>query len=52
MSDGSGRPYRIKIRAPSYVHVSALSKMVTGHMVADVISCIGTIDIVLGEVDR
>ncbi len=52
ISDGSGRPYRIKIRAPSYVHVSALSKMVTGHMVADVISCIGTIDIVLGEVDR
>ncbi len=52
VSDGSGRPYRIKIRAPSYVHVSALSKMVTGHMVADVISCIGTIDIVLGEVDR
>jgi NADH:ubiquinone oxidoreductase subunit D len=52
VSDGSGRPYRIKIRAPSYVHVSALAKMVTGHMVADVISCIGTIDIVLGEVDR
>lgn len=52
VSDGSGRPYRIKIRAPSYVHVSALPKMVTGHMVADVISCIGTIDIVLGEVDR
>jgi len=52
VSDGSGRPYRIKIRAPSYVHVSALSKMVTGHMMADVIACIGTIDIVLGEVDR
>jgi len=52
VSDGSGRPYRIKIRAPSYVHVSALPKMVTGHMVADVIACIGTIDIVLGEVDR
>ena len=52
VSDGSGRPYRIKIRSPSYVHVSALSKMATGHMVADVIACIGTIDIVLGEVDR
>jgi NADH dehydrogenase I D subunit len=52
VSDGAGRPYRIKIRAPSYVHVSALPKMVTGHMVADVIACIGTIDIVLGEVDR
>jgi len=52
VSDGSGRPYRVKIRAPSYVHVSALSKMVTGHMVSDVIACIGTIDIVLGECDR
>jgi NADH dehydrogenase I D subunit len=52
VSDGSGRPYRVKIRAPSYVHVSALPKMVTGHMVADVIACIGTIDIVLGECDR
>ncbi len=52
VSDGSGRPYRIKIRAPSYVHVSALPKMVTGHMVADVIACVGTIDIVLGECDR
>ncbi len=52
VSDGSGKPYRIKIRAPSYVHISALSKMVTGHMMADVIACIGTIDIVLGECDR
>jgi len=52
VSDGSGRPYRVKIRAPSFVHVGALSKMVTGHMVSDVIACIGTIDIVLGEVDR
>jgi len=52
VSDGSGRPYRIKIRSPSYVHVSALSKMSVGHMMADVIACIGTIDIVLGEVDR
>ncbi len=52
VSDGSGRPYRVKIRAPSYVHVSALPKMVTGHMLADVIACIGTIDIVLGECDR
>jgi NADH dehydrogenase I D subunit len=52
VSDGSNRPYRVKIRAPSYVHVSALPKMVTGHMVADIIACIGTIDIVLGECDR
>lgn len=52
VSDGSGRPYRVKIRAPSYVHVSALAKMATGHMVADVVACIGSIDIVLGECDR
>lgn len=52
VSDGSGRPYRVKIRAPSYVHVSALPKLVTGHMMSDVVACIGTIDIVLGECDR
>ncbi len=52
VSDGSGRPYRVKIRAPSFVHIGALPKMVTGHMISDVIACIGTIDIVLGECDR
>src|SRR3990172_3462672 len=52
VSDGSGRPYRIKIRAPSYVNLSAIPKMVTGHIVSDVVACIGTIDIVLGECDR
>jgi NADH dehydrogenase I D subunit len=52
VSDGSGRPYRIKIRAPSFVNLSAIPKMVTGHMVSDVVACIGTIDIVLGECDR
>ncbi len=52
VSDGSGRPYRIKIRAPSYVNLSAIPKMVAGHMVSDVVACIGTIDIVLGECDR
>jgi NADH dehydrogenase I D subunit len=52
VSDGSGKPYRVKIRAPSYVHISALSKMATGHMLADVVACIGSIDIVIGECDR
>jgi NADH-quinone oxidoreductase subunit D len=52
VSDGSGRPYRVKIRAPSYVHLSAVPKMATGHMFSDVVACIGTIDIVLGECDR
>lgn len=52
VSDGTGKPYRIKLRAPSFVNLSALPGMVKGHMVADVIACIGTIDIVLGECDR
>jgi NADH-quinone oxidoreductase subunit D len=52
VSDGGGRPYRIKIRAPSFVNLSAIPKMVTGRMMADVVACIGTIDIVLGECDR
>jgi NADH-quinone oxidoreductase subunit D/NADH-quinone oxidoreductase subunit C/D len=52
VSDGSGRPYRIKIRAPSFINLSAFPKMVVGHMMSDVVACIGTIDIVLGECDR
>ena len=52
VSDGSGRPYRMRIRAPSFVHVSALPKLCEGSMVADVIANIGSIDIVLGECDR
>ncbi len=52
VSDGSGRPYRIKIRSPSFINLSAIPKMVTGGMVSDVVACIGTIDIVLGECDR
>ncbi len=52
ISDGSSRPYRMKIRAPSFVNLQALPMMTEGRMLADVITCIGTIDIVLGEVDR
>jgi len=52
VSDGSGRPYRMRIRSPSFVHVSALPKLCEGAMVADVIANIGSIDIVLGECDR
>ena len=52
ISDGSSKPYRLKIRAPSYVNLQSLPLMTEGRMVADVITCIGTIDIVLGEVDR
>jgi NADH dehydrogenase I D subunit len=52
VSDGGGRPYRMRIRSPSFVHVSALPKLCEGSMVADVIANIGSIDIVLGECDR
>ncbi len=52
VSDGSGRPYRMRIRSPSFVHVSALPKLCEGNLVADVIANIGSIDIVLGECDR
>lgn len=52
VSDGSGRPYRMRLRAPSFVHVSVLPRLCEGALVADVIANIGTIDIVLGECDR
>ena len=52
VSDGSTKPYRIKIRAPSFANLIALPAMIKGHLVADVIAAIGTLDIVLGEVDR
>ncbi len=51
-SDGSAKPFRVKVRAPSFVNLQALSKLVEGRLIADVVACIGTIDIVLGEVDR
>lgn len=51
-SDGSPKPLRVKVRAPSFVNLQSLPKMVVGRQVADVIACIGTTDIVLGEVDR
>jgi NADH-quinone oxidoreductase subunit D len=52
VSDGSTQPYRIRVRPPSFVNLQALGKMVEGQLVADVVAVIGTIDIVLGEVDR
>ena len=51
-SDGSAKPCRVRVRAPSFVHLQALPKLAEGSLVADLIACIGTIDIVLGEVDR
>lgn len=52
VSDGSIQPYRLRIRPPSFVNLQAFDKMVRGHLVADVVAIIGTLDIVLGEVDR
>jgi NADH-quinone oxidoreductase subunit D len=52
VSDGTEKPYRLKIRAPSFVNLGALPEMSKGYMVADIVSIIGSIDIVLGEIDR
>ena len=52
VSDGSTQPYRIRVRPPSFVNLQALDKMCRGSLVADVVAIIGTLDIVLGEVDR
>jgi NADH-quinone oxidoreductase subunit D len=52
VSDGGLNPYRVRVRPPSFVNLQALDKMVQGALIADVVAIIGTIDIVLGEVDR
>ncbi|MGR3304200.1 MAG: NADH dehydrogenase (quinone) subunit D [Candidatus Scalindua sp.] len=52
ISDGTKNPYRIKIRPPSFVNLEGLQKMVEGHLLADVVAVIGSLDIVLGEIDR
>jgi NADH-quinone oxidoreductase subunit D len=52
VSDASTTAYRARVRPPSFVNLQALRKMVIGHMVADVVAVIGTLDIVLGEIDR
>jgi len=52
ISDGANKPYRVKLRPPDYVHLSALDEMSRGHMIADVVAIIGTLDIVFGSIDR
>ncbi len=52
VSDGANKPYRLKIRAPGFAHLQGLDEMARGHMLADVVTIIGTQDIVFGEIDR
>ena len=52
ISDGANKPYRLKIRAPGFAHIAALNEMSRDHMLSDVVTIIGTQDIVFGEIDR
>jgi len=52
VSDGANKPYRVKIRTPAFCHLSSMDEMSRGHMLADVVAIIGTLDIVFGDVDR
>ncbi|AKH20342.1 NADH-quinone oxidoreductase subunit D [Sedimenticola thiotaurini] len=52
VSDGGNKPFRLKVRAPGFAHLAAMDEMVKGHMLADVVAVIGTMDIVFGEIDR
>ncbi|WHZ10870.1 MAG: NADH-ubiquinone oxidoreductase chain D [Burkholderiaceae bacterium] len=52
VSDGANKPYRLKIRAPGFAHLAAFDEMTRGHMLADAVAIIGTLDIVFGEIDR
>lgn len=52
ISDGANKPYRLKIRAPGFAHLSGMNEMARGHMLSDVVAIIGSQDIVFGEVDR
>jgi len=52
VSDGANKPYRLKIRPPGFIHLAAMDEMARGHMLADVVAIIGTMDIVFGEIDR
>jgi NADH-quinone oxidoreductase subunit D len=52
ISDGTERPYRVRIRPPSFLNLGSVSKMIQGALVADVVAAIGSLDIVLGEIDK
>jgi NADH-quinone oxidoreductase subunit D len=52
VSDGTAKPYRVHVRAPSFYNLQVLPNMIVGRLLADVVAAIGSIDIVLGEIDR
>jgi NADH-quinone oxidoreductase subunit D len=52
VSDGANKPFRVKLRAPGFAHLSAIDEIVRGHMLPDLVAVIGTLDIVFGEIDR
>lgn len=52
ISDGANKPFRVKLRAPGFAHLSAMDELVRGHMLPDVVAMIGTFDVVFGEIDR
>jgi NADH-quinone oxidoreductase subunit D len=52
VSDGANKPFRVKLRAPGFAHLSAMDEIVRGHMLPDVVAVIGTLDVVFGEIDR
>ena len=52
ISDGANKPYRMKLRSPAFAHLSAMSELAKGHMLADAVAIIGTLDIVFGDIDR
>ena len=52
VSDGANKPFRIHMRAPGFAHLSTMGELAKGHMLADVVALMGTLDIVFGEVDR
>jgi NADH-quinone oxidoreductase subunit D len=52
VSDGANKPYRVKLRAPGFAHLAAMDELARGHMIADVVTIIGTMDLVFGDIDR
>ena len=52
VSDGSGKPYKVHVRAPSYIHMGIMKKMLVGHTVADMVPTFGMINMIGGECDR